>query len=123
MVIMSKYCKVGYIPISTATYRIGKPSITNIYDYKKAEKFLDNGDAVNRYLCNLFPYDLKYDKKGQKIYKNKTLLSIAYKNADYKSAKKYASELFKDGIRTIKVLFSLNLILFKIFIYAKTKIK
>ena len=64
---MSKYCEAGYLPISTATYRIGQPSVTNLTEYTEAEKYLDRGDQVNRYLCNMFPHDLIYSEKDEWI--------------------------------------------------------
>ena len=122
-IIMSKYCKVGYLPISTATYRVGQPSVTNLIEYTEAEKYLDSGDQVNQYLCNMFSDDLKYDEKSQRIYRNKTLLHLAYKKNDYKSAKKYAYLLKEDGFKSWKVRFSRDIILFKAFHFIKSKMQ
>lgn len=119
-VIMAKYSKVKYLPVSTATYRVGQPSITNIRDYKKAENYLDRGEALNKFLCDLLPGDLKFDQKSQQSYKFKSLLNIAYQNKDFYAASEYRKKLTENHFMSKKVFFSKNRFFFFLFNSLKT---
>jgi glycosyltransferase involved in cell wall biosynthesis len=116
-IILSKYYKVGYIPISTATYRTGQNSIINESDYSKKEKYLDGCDRVCRYLANLFPEELDYSEKDLREFKYTALLDLAFLKKDFSSARKYASKLIKDNHSAKKVLICKNRLFFYLFIF------
>lgn len=100
--ILSKHTKIGFLPVSTGTYRYGHESITNLYSFEKAERRLHKEHFMYDYLCKMFPDDITYNETEYLIYINKILLNLAYKKMDYPAARKYATELRKlrrDGIK------------------------
>ena len=117
--ILSKYSHVGYLPISTATYRYGQVSLSNPNNYEKIEEKYAREKFMYKYLCDLFPEDLLYDEKGYDNYVIHLLLSMAYKKKDFKSAKKYAKQLSAKGINAIKTRCATNAILFYLFYYVR----
>src|SRR5205823_1701392 len=62
--ILSKYSKIKYLPVSTATYRRGHDSISNPLQYEKIEKRFKTEHVMYKYLCDRYPDDLVYDEKG-----------------------------------------------------------
>lgn len=92
--ILSAYGDINYIPVSTATYRLGQPSITNEIDYDKVKKRYQLDKRMTEYLYSLFP-NLGPFKDGWYYdqYTYHSLLVAAYQNNDYKNAKKFAKEL------------------------------
>ena len=103
--ILSKYTSIGYLPVSTATYLFGHESITNPISYEKIEKRLENEHIMFKYLCDMFPSELKYNEIDYRIYMYGIYLNLAYKKIDYLAAKKYASVLIdlKASNRKIKM--------------------
>jgi glycosyltransferase involved in cell wall biosynthesis len=114
-VILSKYCKIGYLPFSSATYRRGHESLSNISDYDKTKKRFEEEHKMYQYICRMFPDDLIYNESGYLVYTDTIMLSLAYKKNDYFKAKEYAKKLHLKGFRNNKTTFATNWVLFKIF--------
>ena len=114
-IIMSKYCKVGYINQSTATYRKGHFSISVQANIEKVEKFYNSLIEVMKYIFEIFPQEVEFNYTDLLIYKNKALFSNAFKFGNYKLAKQYGKILYEYGVRDKKILFCSNYFLFKIF--------
>lgn len=89
--ILSAYGNINYIPISTATYRVGQESITNTLSYDKIRKRYQQDKIMTEYLYSLFP-ELGEFKDGwwYDTHVYHSLLVAAYHNNDYKSAKEFA---------------------------------
>lgn len=91
LLIMSACGDIEYIPVSTATYRVGQVSITNTIDYDKIIRRVQLDKQMTQYLYSLFPEWGEF-KDGNwfdtHVYHN--LLVAAYENNDYKSAKVFA---------------------------------
>ena len=117
--ILSKYTKVGFIPISTATYRFGHSSISNPLDYEKIEKRFLSEQKMYIYLCNLFPNDLEYNHKNYVSYIKGILLNHAYVISDFRGSRKYAKELIELGNSSLKVILAQFWITFKLFSFTK----
>lgn len=89
--ILSAHGEIHYMPVSTATYRVGQESITRTSDYEKIIHRAQKDKEMTEYLYTLFPEwgpfeDGPYfDNIG---YHN--ALYAAYRNNDYAAAKKYA---------------------------------
>jgi glycosyltransferase involved in cell wall biosynthesis len=113
--ILSKYSKIGYLPVSTTTYRIGHFAISNLKSYEKIENKLSTDQVMYKYLCEMFPYDLDYNEKNYDVYKNMVLLNHAYIRMDIKNARKYAKRLRTNGVFLKKVTITQNSLLFYIF--------
>lgn len=117
--IISKYSKIGCIPLSTSTYRYGHESLSNINNYVDIEKRFNKEHFMYKYLCDLFPEDIKYDKNGYLIYANRIFLNLSYKRFDYKAAYKYSAILINLGSKRKKELLSRNRITFYMFAIMK----
>ena len=90
MMIMSAYGDVEYIPISTATYRVGQVSITNTIDYDKIRKRYQLDKQMTEYLYSLFTEFGEFeDGHWYDSYVYHSLLIAAYENNDYKSVKEF----------------------------------
>ena len=91
MLVLAAYGDIRYIPVSTATYRIGQESITRTSNYDKIFERAQKDKEMTQYLYTLFPEwgpfnDGPYfDNIG---YHNAML--AAYRNNDYMSAHKFA---------------------------------
>lgn len=90
-IVLTAHGNVKYLPVSTATYRVGQESITNTSDYDRIIKRAHQDKVMTEYLYTLFPewgafMDGPYfDNIG---YHNALL--AAYRNNDYFSARKFA---------------------------------
>lgn len=114
-IIMSNFCKTGYIEQSTATYRKGNFSISVQSDMKKVEEFYDSFIEIMKYLSNLFSVELEYRHSDLIIHKYSALLSNAYKFESYSHAK-VAGEILKSyGMKNKKISFSRNYLFFKLY--------
>lgn len=111
--ILSAYGNINYIPISTATYRVGQESITNTLSYDKIRKRYQQDKIMTEYLYSLFP-ELGEFKDGwwYDTHVYHSLLVAAYHNNDYQSAKEFAKKSPKNSM---KKKCAKNLISFKIF--------
>jgi glycosyltransferase involved in cell wall biosynthesis len=120
--IFSKYTSFDYLPISTATYRIGHESISNPKSYERIENRFASEQLMYKYLCNMFPDDLYYNEVGYQNYINSILLNLAYKKFDYISAKKFASKIREISLLNYKTKLASNRLTFYSFALMK-KIK
>ena len=92
-VIMSAHGEVRYIPISTATYRIGNISVTREVNYERIIYRREGDKNALRLLYAMFPNLGTYheDEYFDNFYSHQLLLA-AYRGDDYKSARKFARE-------------------------------
>ncbi len=111
-IILSKYTRVGFLPVSTATYRYGHESISNLMSYEKIEERLIREHRMYKYLCEMFPDDLVYNEIEYNDYINKVLLSLAYRKLDYSSANKYACYIRGPGKNNLRVIAAKNYLTF-----------
>lgn len=118
-VIISKFAKIDYLPISTCTYRIGHFAISNLQDYDKQVNKLKLDKQMYKYLCSMFPDNLTYDERGYDIYVNGVLLSLAYKRRDAKKAKEFARNMIALGDTSMRTRLSANWFGFWVFIILK----
>lgn len=118
--ILSKYSSIGYIDISTGTYRYGQESISHTTRYEKIEKRFAREKPMYRYLCEMFPEDISYDERGYESYVKSVLLNLAYKKSDYSAAKKYAGQMSELGYKNLKSTCAKNWGTFKLFMLIKS---
>ncbi len=112
-IILARYCKIEYLPVSTTTYRVGYESVSNPLQYEKIEKRYEVERQMYKYLCDRFPDEFSYSEKGFDIYVKRILLNLAYKKSDYTAAKKFAQEIVELGSVNIKSIFATNYLSFK----------
>ena len=114
--VLAAHGDILYIPISTATYRVGQESITRSSNYDKIINLAQKDKEMTKYLYSLFPEwgpfsdDFYFDHIG---YHN--ALRAAYRNNDYKAAHKYAP---KDKFPTTETYMA-----FKLYRWIKNKLK
>lgn len=119
---ISKFMKIGYLNISTTTYRVGHIALSNLSSINELENKVNKDHLMYKIICDHFPDDLKYDEVGYSKYKLGILLSYAFKNNDFNSARKYALKLKNLGSDNLKIKFTEYFFLFELFIFLK-KIK
>jgi glycosyltransferase involved in cell wall biosynthesis len=115
-IILSNYCEVNYLPVSTITYRQGHPSITNQKSYAIVKDKFRREQKMYEFLCSLFPDNLAYDALGYENYVNKVLLNLSYRNMDYAAARMYAGLVNNSSLKNI---LAQNRILFYLFCIVK----
>lgn len=114
-IILSKYTKICYLPVSTSTYCYSHQSITNPTNYDYIIKRLKQDDIMARYLCKMFPNDLHYDENYFSNYTDTRLLNLAYIKNDFPFARKYSERLTTKGQKSLKVTFAKFKVTFKLF--------
>lgn len=93
LLILAAHGEIRYLPVSTATYRVGQESITRTSNYETIIKRAQQDKAMTEYLYSFFPEwgpfeDGPYfDNIG---YHNALL--AAYRNNDYRSAREFAKK-------------------------------
>jgi len=92
-VILAAYGELRYLPVSTATYRIGRQSVTQDVDYNRILRRREGDKNVVRKLYEMFPYFGTYheDTYFDKYYSHQLVIA-AYRANDYVSARKFAKE-------------------------------
>ena len=92
LLIVSAYGDIMYLPVSTATYRVGIESVTRTSDYGKIAQRLHRDKIMTEYLYSLFPEWGPF-KDGPYFdnIKYHQMMLAAYRNNDYKYAKKFAN--------------------------------
>lgn len=91
LLILAAHGEIRYLPVSTATYRVGQESITRTSNYEKIFERAQKDKEMTMYLYSLFPEwgpfedESYFDNIG---YHN--ALMAAYRNNDYRAARKYA---------------------------------
>ena len=89
--VIAAYGDIRYIPISTATYRVGQESITRTSDYEKIIARAQQDKEMTEYLYSLFPEWGSFEDGPffDKIGYHHAVVA-AYRNNDYHAAHKYA---------------------------------
>ena len=91
LLILAAHGEIRYLPVSTATYRVGQESITRTSNYEKIIARAKKDKEMTEFLYTLFPEwgpfvdGPWFDNIG---YHN--ALMAAYRNDDYKAARKFA---------------------------------
>ena len=91
--IISAYGEINYLPISTATYRVGQESITRTSNYEKIIARTRQDKVMTEYLYSLFPEwgEFKDGPWFDNIGYHQAMMA-AYRNNDYVAAHKYAKQ-------------------------------
>lgn len=119
LLILAAHGEIRYLPVSTATYRVGQESITRTSDYEKIVARAQKDKEMTEYLYMLFPEwgafeDGPYfDNIG---YHN--ALYAAYRNNDYAAARKYAK---LDKYPTKATFLARTWVTFKVFRFLQRK--
>lgn len=95
LLILSAYGDINYLPISTATYRVGQESITNTLNYDKIRHRYELDYRMTSFLYSMFPEWGPMDDGTIQYYKTHvyhSLLNAAYQNNDFQSAQEFASK-------------------------------
>lgn len=91
LMVLAMYGDILYIPLSTATYRVGQESITRTSNYEKIIARAQKDGEMTEYLYSLFPEwgpfedGPFFDNIGYHY-----AMMAAYRNNDYKAARKFA---------------------------------
>ncbi len=114
--LLAKYTPFYELHVSTSTFGIETESITRPKNIETLELRLKKERKCYKYVCEQLPLDFKYDEKEYSDYANNVLLNMAYKQRNFKLAKKYAYKLETNSLKTIVAK---NKILFHLFIFLK----
>lgn len=91
IMILSAYGDIRYIPVSTATYRVGQVSISNTIDYDKIRRRYQLDKVMTEFMYSLFPELGPFsDASWYDTFVYHSLLVAAYENNDYEKAKEFA---------------------------------
>jgi len=115
LLIIAKYSGFYCLPVSTTTLSIDNSSITRPKSFEKLEARMKVEEECYRYVCDIFNEELKYDETEYKKYTYKIFINYAYLYNDFKTAKKYGIFLEKLNKRSVKVMFTKNVLLFKLY--------
>lgn len=116
ILIMAAYGDICYIPLSTATYRVGQISITNTIDYNKIRKRYQLDKQMTEFLYTLFPNFGEFkDSNWYNSYVYHSLLIAAYENNDFESAKEFAKKDPTNGLCKKMAKKSLTFQLFRLY--------
>lgn len=113
ILVLEAYGDVRYLPISTATYRVGQESITRTSNYDTIFQRTQKDKEMTEYLYTLFP-ELGPFKDGpwfDNIGYHHALIA-AYRNDDYKAAHEFAK---KDKYPSFATHMAISKITFKLF--------
>lgn len=113
LVVISAYGEIRYLPVSTATYRVGQTSLTNLKNYDSIRRFWAKSKAMTEYMYELFP-SLGEFKDGPYFdnYVYHPLLMAAYSNNDYRAARDFAK---KDPKKKLATLCAKTWVTFKVY--------
>lgn len=113
ILVLSAYGDVRYLPISTATYRIGQESITRTSNYETIIKRTQKDKEMTEYLYTLFPEwgPFKDGPWFDNIGYHHALIA-AYRNDDYNAAHEFAQ---KDKYPSLATYMAISKITFKLF--------
>lgn len=113
LLILSAHGEVAYLPVSTATYRVGHESITRNSSYEKIRCRLQKDKEMTQFLYSLFPEwgPFKDNTWFDNIAYHQMMLA-AYRNDDYKSARRFAK---KDLYPTKATYMAFSFLTFKLY--------
>ena len=101
LLVLSAYGDICYLPISTATYRIGQQSLTNDHNYERIKQRFQRDKETLEYLYTLFPeWGPFNDAPYYETQVWKELLRAAYGNNDFTSASAFARKIKKKDLST-----------------------
>lgn len=91
LLVLAAHGEIRYIPVSTATYRVGQESITRTSNYEKIIARAQKDKEMTEYLYALFPEwgDFKDGAYFDNIGYHYAMMA-AYRNNDYCAAHKYS---------------------------------
>ena len=91
LLVLAAHGDILYLPESTATYRVGQESITRTINYERIFKRAQQDKEMTEYLYSLFPEWGPFEDGPyfDNIGYHHALLA-AYRNNDYRAARKYA---------------------------------
>lgn len=91
LLFLAAHGDIRYMPISTATYRVGQESITRTSNYETIIKRAQQDKAMTEYLYSFFPEWGPFEDGPyfDNIGYHQALMA-AYRNNDYRAARKYA---------------------------------
>ncbi|SOD81239.1 glycosyltransferase [Spirosoma fluviale] len=112
---ISKYTKIMYLDVSTTTYRVGHPAISNYASFDKVEKKIEKDRIMYKLICDNFPTDLVYDDRMYDQYILNILLTLSYKKFNYKKASKYIKLYSQSRNENFKIRMAKNFIFFYLF--------
>lgn len=89
--VLAVHGDILYIPESTATYRVGQESITRSFNYEKIITRAQQDKEMTEYLYSLFPEWGPFEDGPyfESVGYHNAMLA-AYRNNDYRAARKYA---------------------------------
>lgn len=119
ILVLEAYGEVRYLPISSATYRVGQESITRTSNYDKIIKRAQEDKEMTEYLYTLFPEwgPFKDGPYFDMIGYHHALMA-AYRNNDFKAAHEYAK---KDNYPSLANYMAKSKITFKFFRFIQRK--
>ena len=119
ILVLEAYGEVRYLPISSATYRVGQESITRTSNYDKIIKRAQEDKEMTEYLYTLFPEwgPFKDGPYFDMIGYHHALMA-AYRNNDFKAAHEYAK---KDNYPSLAKHMAKSKITFKFFRFIQRK--
>lgn len=118
-VILAAFTDFHIIPVSTATVGIETVSITRPNNYDSIIRRFSKEKECYKYVCDLFPDKLIFDKIGYESYVLNVLLNLTFIKFDYSSARKYAKELKLLGSKSKKITIAHYRITFYLFAITK----
>ncbi len=113
LLVLAAYGEIRYLPVSTATYRVGQESITRTSDYEKIFARAQKDKEMTEYLYTLFPEwgEFKDGPWFDNIGYHQAMMA-AYRNNDFRSARKYAK---MDKYPTMATYMARTWVTFKVF--------
>lgn len=109
---LSKYSKIGYLSISTTTYRIGDIAISNIIKFDMIERKVEKDQEMYRVVTEHFPDNFAYNETDYNQYKLKILLSYCYKKFNFKNSKSYIKKYWNGNDYDFKIKCGANVFSF-----------
>ena len=119
LLVLAAYGDIRYIPVSTATYRIGQESITRTSNYEKVLRRAQEDMEMTKYLYTLFPeWGPFRDEPYFATVGYHNALHAAYRNNDYEAAHEFAQ---KDTLGKWATRMARNKLTFQIFRWIQIK--
>lgn len=118
-IILSKYSDIDYLDISTTTYRMGHIAISNIKSFDKLYNKIAKDELLYKFICSLFPDDLKYVENEYNRYKYSIIFNYALKLVNFNEAKKNATLLLNLGESNIQIKIARYYLPFLVLAYLK----
>lgn len=95
LLILAAHGEIRYLPVSTATYRVGQESITRTSNYEKVIRRAQEDMEMTKYLYTLFPeWGPFRDEPYFATVGYHNALHAAYRNNDYAAAHEFAKKAF-----------------------------